>query len=72
MARDPKHKNAQKKFRKKNDRCVVCGCSENLETHHLREYSFQGSCNPENFITLCHFHHDAVHKGEISIISILK
>lgn len=67
--RDPKHTKACSDYKKDvNCRCIVCGKSENIETHHLREYAYQGSCNPENFVTLCSFHHDAVHRGDISII----
>lgn len=69
MAKRPsEHTNAQQKFRKQNCRCAICGTTKDTETHHLIDYSFGGSANPENFITLCHKHHVAAHRGEITII----
>lgn len=73
MAKRPtEHVTAQRIFKEENCHCAICGTTENLETHHLREYSFGGSANPENFVTLCHFHHVAVHQGKITIIAELE
>lgn len=39
--RDPKHTKACCDYKKDvNCRCIVCGTSENIETHHLREYAY--------------------------------
>lgn len=65
------HKKAQKKNKEENPRCAICGTTENVQSHHLFEYSFGGTADPNNFVTLCHFHHVAVHNGEISLIKIL-
>ncbi len=70
--RPPKHVKAQRDYKKAvNCHCAICNSSTNLETHHLNEYAYQGSANPENFITLCHEHHRMVHDGEIDIIVML-
>ena len=72
MAKRPKeHTKAQKENRKQNPRCVICGETENVESHHLFEYAFGGTADLNNLVTLCHEHHMAVHNGEISLITIL-
>jgi 5-methylcytosine-specific restriction endonuclease McrA len=69
--RPPEHIKAQKKNRKENPRCAICGTTENVQSHHLIEYCIGGSADANNFVTLCEFHHNAVHNGEITLIEIL-
>lgn len=73
MAKRPsEHTNAQSKYRQQHQHCAIAGCNAtDLRTHHIVDYSYQGTANSNNFITLCHKHHLAVHRGEIDIISIL-
>ncbi|MGM0904256.1 MAG: HNH endonuclease [Bacillota bacterium] len=40
-----------------NEKCAVCGCGENLETHHITPESNGGSHEIENLIVLCKEHH---------------
>jgi 5-methylcytosine-specific restriction endonuclease McrA len=42
-------------------RCQRCGCSENLEVHHIRARSKLGDDSLENLITLCTDCHRAAH-----------
>jgi hypothetical protein len=51
-------------------RCAVPGCTSqrNLQAHHIRFRSAQGSDAPENQTTLCAFHHQrGVHGGTLRI-----
>lgn len=43
------------------------GCSPQLETHHIQFRSQGGSDAPSNLITLCSTHHDALHKGKLTL-----
>ncbi len=56
---------AQRTYREANPNCVICG--ENGTTHHIVNRSAGGSADDNNFITLCSYHHDLVHRGEIEI-----
>lgn len=69
--RPKEHRDAQKQNKIENPRCAICGRSDNVQSHHLIEYSCGGSYALNNFVTLCDYHHDKVHKGEISLIEIL-
>jgi RNA-directed DNA polymerase len=42
-------------------RCQQCGCSENLEVHHIRPRSKLGDDTGENLIALCVDCHRAMH-----------
>lgn len=72
MSKRPKeHKDAQKQNRIENPRCAICGTTENCQSHHICEYAIGGTADPDNFVTLCDYHHQKVHDGEISLIEIL-
>ncbi|MBU2782324.1 HNH endonuclease [Acidithiobacillus caldus] len=47
--------------------CVVCGSSENLQDHHLRKRSRQGTDRVNNRVCLCADCHEAVHAGVIAL-----
>ncbi|MCE5360555.1 MAG: RRXRR domain-containing protein [Acidithiobacillus sp.] len=47
--------------------CVVCGSSENLQDHHLRKRSSQGTDRVNNRVCLCADCHEAVHAGVIAL-----
>lgn len=49
--------------------CVVPGCDAtvHLEVHHLLAWSSGGRTDLDNLACLCPFHHDALHRGELSI-----
>jgi hypothetical protein len=49
-------------------RCQVpgCGAQEVLHLHHIVFRSHGGSDEPDNLVTLCDFHHLALHRGWIS------
>jgi hypothetical protein len=46
-------------FVRDNNRCVICGCSENLAAHHIIERKMfpDGGYVPDNGATLCERHH---------------
>lgn len=69
--RPKEHRDAQKQNRIENPCCAICGTSENVQSHHLFEYSCGGTADPDNFVTLCAYHHQCVHEGKISLIRIL-
>jgi len=56
---------AQRKYREENPDCVICG--KKGTTHHIVNRSAGGGVDDDNFITLCSYHHDLVHRGEIEI-----
>ena len=47
--------------------CQICGSTENVEGHHVVDYSFGGASDPDNIITLCHDCHRKVHDGLVDI-----
>lgn len=49
--------------------CVVPGCDarHHLEVHHLVPWSRGGRTDTANLACLCPFHHDALHRGELTI-----
>ncbi len=67
--RSKEHRWAQKAG-KKRDRytCQICGSQENVEGHHIFEFSIGGAPHKDNIITLCRDCHQAVHRGEIDIM----
>lgn len=42
-------------------RCQKCGCSKNLEVHHMRRRSAVGDDAETNLITLCRECHQLLH-----------
>ena len=49
--------------------CQICGSKENVEGHHILDYSFGGAPLTANIITLCHTCHERVHKGKIGLVN---
>ncbi len=47
--------------------CLVCGRTRNLDAHHLHHWIDGGATDPENLITLCSACHQAHHRGEFDI-----
>ncbi len=49
--------------------CLVpgCGATHHLEIHHLIPWSRGGRTDTANLGALCTFHHDALHRGELTI-----
>ena len=45
----------------KQDKCAICGTTENLEHHHLVPKEDGGTDDETNILTLCSEHHAAVH-----------
>ena len=56
-------------LRRDDYRCTVPVCSErrSLEVHHIRFRSAGGEDSPHNLVTLCAFHHRALHDGRLRI-----
>ena len=50
----------QKVFRRDRFQCVMCGCSKNLEAHHIT-YKRLGAENISDLVTLCEDCHERVH-----------
>lgn len=42
-------------------RCVKCGATEDLETHHIRPLSRGGTTTKSNLMTICKDCHNGVH-----------
>lgn len=54
----------------RDGRCRVCGRFLTLETmhpHHIRTVGAGGEDTLENLIALCGPHHDAVHRGSVTL-----
>ncbi len=49
--------------------CLVpgCGATQHLEIHHLIPWSRGGKTDTANLGALCPFHHDALHRAELTI-----
>ena len=45
----------------KQDKCAICGTTENLEHHHLVPKGDGGTDDETNILTLCSEHHATVH-----------
>lgn len=52
--------------------CNICGCKDNLDTHHIKEqhlfseYVYEKN-KKDNLVVLCKKHHDEVHHGKLII-----
>ena len=70
MAKRPfEHKLAQQLGKMRDEgKCQICGSNDCPEGHHIIDYSYSGSPDENNIITLCHKHHKDVHAGKINII----
>jgi hypothetical protein len=49
--------------------CAVCGATADLEVHHVVAARDGGLTTPTNLLVLCHDHHLAVERGEVSLAS---
>ena len=47
-------------------RCQVCGCSQNLDVHHIRRRSALGDDAETNLITLCRKCHQMQHGSDLT------
>jgi 5-methylcytosine-specific restriction endonuclease McrA len=43
--------------------CVMCGATEDLQVHHVRAAADGGPTTPDNLIVLCRDHHLEVERG---------
>lgn len=66
---------------KMSGRCVICGCKEHVQMHHIRHVKKYDGKHKEGFIKImdllnrkqipvCKFHHDAIHDGKYDNISL--
>ncbi len=46
-------------------RCQHCGCSKNLDVHHIRRRSALGDDAETNLITLCRECHQILHRSAV-------
>ena len=51
----------QKVLRRDGWRCQTCGCSTQLQVHHIRFRSHSGEDDESNLITLCAKCHESAH-----------
>lgn len=49
--------------------CRFPGCANNryIDAHHVKHWANGGETKPSNLVSLCRFHHRAVHEGGIRI-----
>lgn len=70
-SRPSAHIRAQKAGKERdNYTCQICGSKLNPEGHHVIEYQYGGAATPNNIVTLCSKCHDAVHRGDITLMKI--
>jgi len=55
------------KARDKGCRFPGCANSRYLDCHHVKHWANGGETKPSNLVSLCRFHHHAVHEGGIRI-----
>jgi hypothetical protein len=55
------------KARDKGCRFPGCANSRYMDAHHIEHWANGGETKPSNLVTLCRFHHRAVHEGGIRI-----
>lgn len=48
--------------------CQICGSTDHVEGHHIIDYMFSGTANIDNIVSLCHKHHNDVHRGRIDVM----
>lgn len=52
-----------------NLQCQVCGTTYDLHLHHWKTFRSQGGGHePENLVTVCFKHHEAIHRHEIDVV----
>ncbi len=67
MADNPnywKFKGTVKKLKEKENRCFVCGSTENIGPHHIKQVkqTHKDYYNEDNIVLLCDYHHHKYHK----------
>jgi len=52
--------------------CRFPGCANTrfIDAHHVEHWANGGETKPSNLVSLCHFHHHAVHEGGIRIVRL--
>jgi len=55
------------KARDKNCRFPGCCNSRYMDAHHIEHWATGGETKPSNLVSLCRFHHRAVHEGGVRI-----
>ena len=63
----PRHCAALLKARDKGCRFPGCANSRYIDVHHIEHWANGGETKPSNLVSLCRFHHRAVHEGGIRI-----
>ena len=60
-------------FKKLNNRCGICGCTTNLELHHIEplSHSIALKYNPDNWFIVCSECHKKIHKNIIDLKGVL-
>ena len=48
--------------------CQICGSTIHPEGHHIIEYQYGGAPDSDNIVTLCDKCHDAVHRGDVTLV----
>jgi hypothetical protein len=56
------------KARDKGCRFPGCANSRFIDAHHIQHWANGGETKPSNLVSLCRFHHHAVHEGGISVV----
>ena len=67
---DPERRPTEHKLLERDEyRCQFPGCHarHHLEVHHLRGRIGPGWNDPRHRVTLCHFHHAAIHRGIVRL-----
>lgn len=52
--------------------CRFPGCANSrwIDAHHIKHWINGGETKPSNLVSLCHFHHRAVHEGGFTIVRL--
>jgi hypothetical protein len=58
------------KSRDKGCRFPGCANSRYMDAHHIDHWANGGETKPSNLLSLCRFHHRAVHEGGIQIVRL--
>jgi hypothetical protein len=56
-------------LRARDQGCRFPGCANDryVDAHHIRHWAEGGETKPSNLVSLCRFHHRAVHEGGVRI-----
>jgi hypothetical protein len=53
--------------RDKGCRFPGCSSARYIDMHHIKHWANGGETKPSNLVSLCHFHHRAVHEGGFEV-----